>query len=379
MSTDDLLVVAGEASGDLLGGAMLEHLNELVPGVHAYGLGGDELGRAGLEAIAHSSEISVIGIVEALKILPRARRIFRQILDEVDRRGTRVAVLVDSPDFNLRLAAKLSRRGVRVIYLVSPQVWAWRKGRIKTIAETVDRMLVLFGFEVDLYEEHQVDAVHIGHPLVDVVPRLPQAWERADETPGTEATPYRIALLPGSRQSEIRVLLPILLGAAERLGRELPIRVSLIRASTVPPESLSAALEASPLDVEVVSRGRFERIADSHLALCAVGTATLEVGLLRTPVIVTHRIAFWSAWLGRRLLDLPHTSLVNLVLGREAVPELLQEDAEPGKIAAEAKRLLSDPERIRDMRASLAGLRSRLGAPGAARRAAEQVAEFVRP
>ncbi len=370
----ELLVVAGEASGDLHGARLITELRRHVPDLAPFGLGGDEMRAAGLEAVAHSSEISVVGITEVLKILPRAREVFADLLREVDRRRPALAVLVDFPDFNLRLAKELKARGLEVLYYISPQVWAWRRGRVKTIARLVDRMLVLFPFEVDFYREHDVDVVHVGHPLVDEVPVLPQAWDRDGASFGG---PFRIALLPGSRKSEVESLLPTLLEAARRLAGELPVEVRIIRAPTIPPELVDEAVELAGLPVEIVGEDRFAAIADSHLALCASGTATLEVGLLGTPMIMVYRLASWTYVLAKLLVHLPNVSLVNLVLGRRVVPELIQGDANPRRIAAEAARLLTGAGERGRMREALAEVRGRLGEGGASRRAAAEVAAMM--
>ena len=395
---EELLVVAGEASGDLHGARLLAELRRLVPGLRAFGLGGAELRAAGLDAVADSSEVAVVGVVEVLKVLPRVRQVFAALLAEVDRRRPRAAVLIDFPDFNLRLAGRLARRGIPVIYYISPQVWAWRRGRVRTIARRVDLMLVLFPFEVDFYRRSGVRAVHVGHPLVDEVPRLPSAWDRELAA----GDPYRLALLPGSRRGEVEALLPAMLEAAARVAAELPVAVSLIRAPGIPEAVLAEHVEAfrrraagdrmrgrhgpdtpsgggggAELPVRVESADRFGAIADSHLALCASGTATLEVGLLGTPMVVLYRLAHWSYLLAKLLVRLPNFAMVNLVLGREVVPELLQGEAEPERIGAEALRLLADSEARARMRAGLAELRPRLGEGGASARAARQVAEVL--
>jgi len=368
--------VAGEASGDLHGARLLTQLAELAPDLRPFGLGGDEMRAAGLDAVAHSSEIAVVGITEALRVLPRAWRIYRRLLAEVDRRGAASAVLIDSPEFNLRLARRLARRGVRVVYYISPQIGAWRQSRVATIAAHVDRMLVVFPFEVDFYRRHGVEVIHVGHPLIDEIPRLEQAWERPPPAPGE---PFVLALLPGSRSSEVRALLPTMLDSARRLGASLPIAVRLIQAPTVEPRLVDALIAASgpALEIERVTRDRFRAIADSHLALCASGTATLEVGLLGTPMIVLYRLKLGSYILARLLVDLEHFSMVNLVLGRRAVPELAQRDAVPARVAAAARQLLESPAEIEVMRRALAELRPRLGAGGASRRAAEVVADRI--
>ena len=373
---DRLLVVAGEASGDLHGARLIAELKALAPGVETFGLGGDEMRRAGCATVADSAEISVVGLTEALRVLGRAREIFAALLAEVDRRPPRAAVLVDFPEFNLRLARQLKRRGIPVLYYISPQVWAWRRRRVKTIARLVDRMLVLFPFEVDFYRGAGVPAVHVGHPLVDEVPELPSIWDRAG-APGGDGGPYRLALLPGSRRSEVLALLPSMLGAARLLAAELPVQVRLILAPTVPRELVEEAIALAGLPVEVIEADRFRAIADSHLALCASGTATLEVGLLGTPMLVAYRLGAWTYLLGRLLVRLPYISLVNLVLGRPAVPELIQGGARPERLAAAARELLADPAALSRMRRALGELRGRLGEGGASRRAAGEVAAFL--
>lgn len=379
MTGRPLLVVAGEASGDLHAARLLAELRALVPDVRPFGLGGDELAAAGLERLADSSEISVVGLTEVLRVLPRAREIFAALLAEADRRRPAVALLVDFPDFNLRLARELAARGVRVVYYISPQVWAWRRGRVRAIARHVEEMLVLFPFEVDFYAGHGVEVTHVGHPLVDEVPvGLPQVWDRTELVGGAPADgPFQVALLPGSRVSEIEALLPAMLGAAERLAAELPVFVRLIRAPSVPREMLEEAIELSGLPVSISEGDRFTAVADSHLALCASGTATLEVGLLGTPLVVLYRLASWTYMAAKLLVRLPHVSLVNLVLERGAVPELLQGGAHPERVAAEAAAILRDPARVAAMRADLADLRGRLGERGASGRAARALARHL--
>lgn len=371
-----VLMVAGEASGDLHGARLLSELRELVPDVSAFGLGGDEMAEAGLDALAHSAEISVVGITEVLKILPRARQVFRRLLDEAETRRPDAAILIDFPDFNLRLAAELHELGIPVVYYVSPQIWAWRRGRVKTISKVVDRMLVLFPFEVDFYRGSSVSVSHVGHPLVDEVPDLEHVWDRG--TP--EDKPWQIALLPGSRPSEVEALLPILLDTVECLADRLPIYARIVRAPTIPREMLEEPVRMRDLPVRVVDGDhgeRFRAVADSHLALCASGTATLEVGLLGTPMVVVYRLGGWTYFLARMLVRLPHVSLVNLVLDDGVVPELIQSEARPERIAAEVEDLLARPERIETMRRGLSDLRERLGESGASRRAAREVADFL--
>jgi len=379
MSAGDLLVVAGEASGDQHGARMLCELKRLRPGLRAFGLGSTELAREGVELVADSREISVVGISEALAILPRAREIQELLVAACEKRRPAAAVLIDFPEFNLRLARKLKWLGIPVVYYISPQVWAWRKGRVRAISELVDRMLVLFSFEADFYRRHGVPVSHVGHPLVDEVGVAAAAWDE----PQTAAPPgpLRLALMPGSRRSEIRALLPRMLATAEALGRQIAVEPTLIQAPSVSTPFLAPFLQpwerASGKPLRVVSEGRFRAIADSHLVLCASGTATLEVGLLGTPMLVLYRLGTWSYLLARALVRLPHFSLVNLVLGRVAVPELLQDATAPENVAAEALALVRSPVRIAAMRRDLAALRPALGRSGASQRAAREIAAYL--
>jgi lipid-A-disaccharide synthase len=373
MSWRDLLIVAGEASGDLHGARLMAALREHCPEIQPFGFGGEELRREGLEAVSEES-IAVVGITEVLKILPRARRVFRQLLDAVEARQPKVAVLIDFPEFNLRLAKALKARGVEVVYYISPQVWAWRRYRVRGIARVVDLMLVLFPFEVEFYRQHRVDVRLVGHPLVDEVPPREHIWDRAAGD-GAADGPFHIALLPGSRLSELERILPVMLESVTLLAEKLPIYVRLVQAPTIPDEALREAVAAAALPVEIVREERHRVLADCHLALCASGTATLETALVGTPMIVVYRLTFGSYWLARLLVRLPHFSLVNLVLGRGAVPELIQGTANPEGVARRAAELLQDREAIAEMRRELGQLRGRLGRSGASGRAAEAVAE----
>ncbi len=234
-------------------------------------------------------------------------------------------------------------------------------------------MLVVLPFEVDFYRSHGIDAIYVGHPLVDEVPRLDHVWDSEQGLAG----PFNVALLPGSRKSEVESILPTLLEAARELGRHLEVRLKLIKASSLDRGFLETFVESSGLEVEYVEEDRFAALAGSHLALCASGTATLEVGLIGTPLIVVYRVRPWTYFLGRLLVRLPNVSLVNLVLEERVVEELIQGEARPERICDEAVRLLTNQDRIRRMRSSLEELWVRLGESGASRRAAEEVARHL--
>ena len=372
LDSSEVLVVVGEASGDEHAAALYRELKKQLPGVQGFGLAGDELLEEGVDSVGHASNIAVVGLFEVLKVLRRAKKLFAQLLSEVDKRGTRVAILVDAPGFNLRLAKQLSRRGVRVLYYISPQFWAWREGRVKTVRKFVDKMLVLFPFEVEWYRKRGVDAVHVGHPLVDSVPQISGTW---DHEPSPER--YTVTLMPGSRMSEINRLLPELAGAAEQIAESLDVQFKVIAAPNVQPEVLTRPFAEKGLDIDLVSSFRYQAIAESHLVLCASGTATLEVGLLKTPMLVLYKLNGFTHQIGKWVVKTPYVSLVNLVLRQQAVPELLQHQAEATVIAGEAIDLLSNRTRVEQMRQRLAELRLTLGTPGASRRAAQEVASVI--
>ena len=369
MASDDLLIVAGEASGDLHGSRMLAELRARRPQIRPFGLGGRQLAEAGMEVLADAEATSAIGLGAVLKVLPRARRVFARLLEEVDRRRAATAVLIDYPEFNLRLARRLHERGVRVVYYVSPQLWAWRRGRVRQVKRWVERMLVLFSFEEEFYRRHGVEVTMVGHPLVDEVPRLPHVW---DEGPPRDGT-YRIALMPGSRRSEIDNLLPVLLGAAELLATEARVEFVLIRARTVSRDALAPHLALSRVPLRMVDEDRFDAAAACHLALCASGTANLELALVGTPMIVVYRVGPLTGLLGMLILRFRFVSLVNLLLERGVVPELLQDEATPLAVRDESLRWLRDPPRVEQMRRQLSEVRGRLGDGGGSRRAAEEV------
>jgi lipid-A-disaccharide synthase len=372
-----ILVSCGEPSGDLYGAELLRLLKERLPLLQGFGLGGDRLEAQGLRLLAHVRQLAVVGLLEVLSHLRDLRGIFRRVLAEVDRERPDVAVLVDYPDFNLRLARELRRRQIPVVYYVSPQVWAWRRERLVTIRDTVARMLVIFPFEESLYREAGVPVTFVGHPLVDLVRPAadPHAFLR-----GLGLDPARpvAALLPGSRTKEVAYNLPPLAGAVARIRAGCPEAQFLVALAP----SLDASAVLGPLrglGVTLVRDRTAEALSCAGVALVASGTATVETALLGTPMVVVYRVSPLTYAIGRRFLQVPHFAMVNLIAGRQVVPELEQGDFTPERVAAEALRLLSEPGAAAEMRQELARVRGLLGGPGASARAAEAVAEFLAP
>jgi lipid-A-disaccharide synthase len=363
-----VLLVAGEASGDLHAANLLLALRRLDPAVEAHGVGGERLRAAGLECIARSEELSLMGLVEVLRELPRLLALSRRVRRAAVALRPDVAVLVDSPDFNLPLARALRRAGIPVLVYVSPQFWAWRAGRVKRIRRDVRRVLCILPFEVEFYERHGVAAEYVGHPLVDeLAPTLAALPEPAPDT---------LAILPGSRWHEVDSLLPAMLAASAAVATEHPaLRVRLIVAPGLERERLAAHLGEHAARVELVTAERHRRLAECAAAMVASGTATLECALLGVPMVVGYRLHPLSYQLARHLVKVPFVSLVNLTAGERVVPELVQHDFTAEALAREVGRLLG-PDAA-GVRGRLREVRRRLGEPGASERAARAVMRML--
>lgn len=365
----EILIVAGEVSGDIHAGNMLAELRRLRPGVTAFGVGGERLVAAGLESLASIDELAHMGLVEVVRELPRIRRLMHRLESESATRRPSLAVLVDSPDFNLRLAARLRRLGVPVILYVSPQLWAWRQGRVKVVRRIAREVLCLLPFEVPFYENHGVRARYVGHPLVDEIARVGLFEHSPDVLDG------RLALLPGSREMEVTQLLPVMLDALRNMPATEVSEAVLVEAPGMKNlvDSIIAATGADPRLIRVRGEERRLELARSALAWTASGTATLECALLDVPMIVGYKLRALTYAVARLLVDVSNVALVNLIAGRTVAPELLQNDWRADRLVMLTSDLLKGGgQRQRD---ELAVVRRRLGGRGASRKAAEAIIE----
>lgn len=370
MSGREIMVVAGEVSGDIHAGNMLAELLRLDPDAHAFGVGGDRLAAAGLELLASTDELAHMGLVEVLRELPRIRRIMRDLVSEASHRRPSVAVLVDSPDFNLRLAKRLRDLDIPVVLYVSPQLWAWRSGRVRIVRRLAREVLCILPFEVPFYDAHGVRARYVGHPLVDEIDRV-GLLDRA-----TTPEPGRVAMLPGSRAMEVRQLLPVMMQTVHHMTSSIH-EVVLVEAPGMEDE-VGAVLAGRGLDLRVRRvRGEERRreLASCELAWTASGTATLECTLLGVPMVVGYRLQTISYALAKLLVRVPNVALVNLIAGRTVVPELLQKAWCPERLAAVTSEMLGGGAVAQQV--GLTEARARLGRPGASRKAAEAVAEYL--
>jgi len=362
-----LAIVAGEASGDLHAAEVVRELKALDPALETFGIGGDKLAAEGMRLLHHAREMGIVGLFNVLRNYGMFRRIFNDVVRAIDREKPDAVLLVDYPGFNLRMAKKCKAMGRRIIYYISPQVWAWRQGRVKQIAQVVDRMIVLFPFEEDFYREHDVAVTYVGHPLIDELAGI----ARNDEPPHQ---PLRIALLPGSRKSEVSVLLPPMLDALEELG---DVDAFVIQAPTISAAYLLELMGRASTYVRVVPHDDGQSVAGADVALSSSGTATLECAVIGTPVVVMYRLTRATHWIAQRVVKIPDFSLVNIIAGRRVVPELIQHDVNGHRIAREV-RTLTDGAHFKEIRDELAAVRAKLGAPGASRRAAEAIMAEIR-
>ena len=365
----DLLISAGEASGDLHGSRLLQALRAARPLVRAFGMGGDRLEAAGLDRLVRSEAVSVFGVAEVLEKLPALRGALAALDASARRRRPSAAILIDFPDFHGLLARRLRRRGVPLIYYVSPQVWAWRRYRARRIAASARRIITLFPFEAEIYRRFGADAVCAGHPLVEDVRE-----GLAVPSPLPEKTRRRLVLLPGSRDTELRRHWGPMAEAAARLAERFDLEVVAVRAPGVPESLYRSAAERG---IRVVEGGMHPLLVSADLAFVASGTATLEAALCGAPMVVVYKTSAFTWAIARALVRLRWASLVNIVAGEEVVPELIQKDLTVDRLVASGAELLGSPERARSMREGLARVARELGPPGASARAAELVLSAV--
>ena len=372
-----LLIIAGETSGDQHGAAMIRVLREDFPDLPIFGVGGEQLRAAGVETLFDIGTLNVVGLVEVLAKVPSGLLMARRLLRIARERGARVAVLIDAPGFNLPFARWAKQAGLRVVYYVSPQIWAWRQNRVHKVARRVDKMLTLFPFEVPFYAAAGVDAEYVGHPLLDCLPSLPDRSQAAQML-GLDAQWPIVALLPGSRRREVELLLEPMLAALSLIRRDLPEAQGVLPVAPTVLDTVPRVVSGFPDALTVVDQQSLTALCAADFALVASGTATLEAGLIGTPMVIVYRVNRLTAWLAKRLLRIPHIGLINIVAGRRVVPELLQEAVSPRALAAAALRVLRDSAEARRVKGELSALRVTMGKDGSSRRAAASVGEILR-
>ncbi len=370
-----VMISCGEPSGDMYAGALAREIHALDPSARITGFGGGRLQQAGTELVGDFSGLSVTGLLEVARLLPRTYAMYRRLVDHAAETRPDVFVAIDFPDFNFRLAHAVRRLGVPVVYYISPQIWAWRRGRMKTMKRIADRVLVIFPFEEVLYREAGVPVEWVGHPLLDLTPHEAPRHEFLTRL-GLDPESPVIAILPGSRRNEVSAILPGLVDAALLIRNRVPrAQFVVARAPHVARELFEPLqrLEASGITVPILDGGADEVLAAADLAVLASGTITVQAALHECPMVVVYRLSPLTYRLGKPFVHVSTYAMVNLVAARTVVPELIQDAFTPQAVAEEALRVLNDPAHAKNVRADLREVRSMLGAPGASRRAAESV------
>ena len=363
-----VMIIAGEASGDIHGARLVKAMQALSPGLEFFGIGGSVLRQAGVRIRVDNSQIAVVGISEALaklRILLKALKVAKE-----DLKGIRpdLLIVIDFPDFNLRVATAARKLGIPVMYYIGPQIWAWRTGRVKKIKKVIDHMVVIFPFEAAFYEKRHVPVTFVGHPLLDGMMST-----RSGQTKGDlRGDSMLIGLLPGSRNEEIRRLLPTMVQVADMLGDHIPgIRFAIPVASSVDRGLVEAIAEGGRTRFLILSDRLRDILDEATLLITASGTVTLEAAIAGTPMIIVYKVSNLSYWLAKLLVRVEYIGLANLVAGKTVVPELIQHQASAEKIAHQAFQLLGDEKRLAEMRRELSCIAKSLGAPGASQRAAQ--------
>ncbi len=372
--TRRIMLVAGEASGDQHAARLIRRLHE-VGGFECCGMGGDAMKEAGANLLVDSTHLAVVGLVEAVRYYPALRRAFGTLKRALKREPPDLLVLVDYPEFNLKLANIAARRGIPVLFYIAPQVWAWRSGRVKKIYRNVCRLAVILPFEETFFASHGVPADYIGHPLIEDI----EHWEHTRPAADTASPPRKkktVLLLPGSRRSEIERLLPTLCAAAAKLTKRLGGRVAfrLLRAPGIDERLLAPCLQQNTFDCELAYGETYLEMKRADVAISATGTTILQLALCGTPTVGIYKLSPATWFVARRLVKIPYVSLVNIISSKPVIPELLQDEATPQEICGQAYDLLTNVKRRREMQQDFADVRKQLGT----HRSSERLAEIVR-
>ena len=371
-SHNNILIITGEPSGDMRGAELLKELKPLVSNISFWGIGGDRLEAEGLELIEHVRNLSIVGVWEALKSIGTIRSQYKKCVENICRRKPTAVILVDYPGFNLRIAKYLHKHNIPVIYYIIPQVWAWGEGRVTQLKRYTDKILVLFEFEKRFLEKHNITSDFVGHPIVDL---KVDCTRNAEKHEG-----LTVALLPGSRESEIKNLFPDMLQSARILHTYYGGKINFIVAEN---SNLDGALYDellsgyTDLEIRRVKDNAPQALADSNFALITSGTATLESAITQTPSLLLYRTAPLTAFLFYTFLKLPYVGLVNIIAGKEVAPELLQKDVTPEKISEKALEMLTNESRMEQAQKDLKKVKESLGKVGAAKRTAISIAAFL--
>ena len=374
MTQRGILISAGEASGDMYAARLAQTIQRRT-GVHLFGMGGPKMREAGVELVAEASDIAVVGITEVFHRLPAVWRAWRKLEREAVRRKPVLAITVDSPGFNFGLARRLKKHAVRNVYFISPQIWAWRPGRMRWIQRRFERVLVIFPFEEVLYRKAGVQADFVGHPLVDSVHATMTSAQFAQRY-GLDATKPILTLLPGSRPSEIRRSLPVIMAACAKLKERYPLQFVLALAPGLDEQAVRPYARPD-VPLTYVKGATYDALAAADCAIVSSGTATVEAALLDCPMVVVYRVSALTAAIARHMVTTSFFAMVNVISGRQIAPELIQNKFTAEALENEVRRMLDSPQAREEQKRGLAEVRAKLGKGGAIEHAAEIIAGML--
>lgn len=382
-SKERVLIVAAEASSSLYAQRLLEHWKTQGRDIEAFGIGSRSMEKLGFRCIGRSEELAVVGVSEVLAHFPLIRKVFHQLIEQAQKKNPQVILLLDYPDFNFRLAKKLSKLGFKVVYYISPQIWAWRTSRIKLVQKFIDKMLVLFPFEKDFYKSFGVDVDFVGHPLLDELD--PKLWDKNEikmwrSKYGFTDTDTVIGLMPGSRKSELNHHLATQLETAKKLYLQRPqLKFALLVAPHFELEELQDKIPEIDFPLTLIKAEPFQMIAMMNLVLVASGTATLMVGLMNKPMVIMYKMSAFTGWLAKAFVkSTKFFGLINLVHQKEVAPELFQGEAQPDRLARELLGFIDHPERMERTVKELENTTKFLGSRGITQRVADALEPYFK-
>jgi len=375
--TKKIVIIAGEASGDLHGSSLVKELKKINPHGEFFGIGGDKMKREGVELIFHIDRLSFMGFFEVLKNLRFIRKVMQTMVSMIETRKPDLAILIDYPGFNLRFAKKAKMLGIPVVYYISPQVWAWGGNRVKKMRGLVDRLIVIFPFERQIYDKFNINCEFVGHPLLEVT-RPVLSLEDFQKKFDIRKNEVVIGLLPGSRWQEVEKILPIMLESSALLKTRIKnVKLLLGLAPTIKKDKVESLLPHANSRVRIIENLTYDVMKHCDLLLIASGSATLECAILGTPFLVLYKTSFWTYLIAKSLISIPNIALANVVAGKRIVPEFIQKKAIPQKIADEMYEILSDKNRYKAIQNELEKVKEKMGEEGASKRAAQIVARMM--
>lgn len=374
--SDSILIIAGEASGDLHGASLINELKILDPKIHLFGIGGVNMHNAGLELLYHSNQLNFMGFVEIIKHIPFIKKVQKHIINEVIKRKTKYAILIDYPGFNLSIAKKLNQLGVKIFYYISPQVWAWGKGRVKKIKKLIFKMFVLFPFEEKFYKQNGIDAEFVGHPLIKKINAHSfLSKEQLFEKFGLDKSKEILLLLPGSRKHEVSFIFPPIYSAAEKISKSFNLQIVVACSNSIEESYLKQIVTSD--NYTIISGLTYDLMKYSKFGIIKSGTSTLEAGLLGLPMIIVYKANYISYLIGMILIKVKNIGIINILSDRTIVPELLQSEVNEKNIIKIVSDLLSDSNKITLMKQELSLLSQKLGNKDSSKITAKRIINFI--